>query len=123
MVQLAPQSRLFVATEPVDFRTGIDGLAALCRKVRAQEPLSGTIFVFRNRSGSTITILCYDGQGFWLCSKRLSQGRFRWWPHGHDARYRLAARELQILLWNGHPQQAQMAQDWRQLPSGGASVA
>jgi transposase len=49
------------------------------------------------------------------CTKRLSQGRFTWWPQGTDASTPLAARELLILLWNGNPQQAQMADDWKKL--------
>ena len=49
------------------------------------------------------------------CTKRLSQGRFTWWPQDTDASIRLAARELWILLWNGNPQQADMAEDWKQL--------
>lgn len=115
MLQLTPQSRVLLATEPVDFRKGIDGLAAVCRRALGDNPLSGAVFVFRNRARTTLKILCYDGQGFWLCTKRLSQGHFTWWPQGDDASVRLAARELTILLWNGHPQQAGMAEDWRKL--------
>jgi hypothetical protein len=74
--------RIFVATEPADFRRGIDGLAALCRQRLEQDPMNGCAFVFRNRRGTAIKILLYDGQGFWLCQKRLSQGRFRHWPTG-----------------------------------------
>ncbi|MEA1053685.1 IS66 family insertion sequence element accessory protein TnpB [Lamprobacter modestohalophilus] len=70
MIQLSPQSRIFVALEPADFRRGIDGLAALCRQRLAQDPFSGAIFVFRNRRKSALKLLCYDGQGFWLCQKR-----------------------------------------------------
>jgi transposase len=116
MVQLTPQSRILVATAPVDFRKGIDGLAAVCRQVLAEQPLSGAVFVFRNRAATAIKLLFYDGQGFWLCTKRLSQGRFQWWPCNDGVRGRLSARELLVLLWNGLPPQAQMAQDWRQLP-------
>ena len=72
MLQLTPQSRIFVATEPVDFRKGIDGLAAVCRRVLGDNPLSGALYVFRNRVGTTLKILCYDGQGYWLCTKRLA---------------------------------------------------
>ena len=57
----------------------------------------------------------YDGQGFWLCQKRLSQGRLKWWPSSAQARERLSARELQILLWNGNPEDAGMAEDWRRV--------
>jgi len=116
MVQLTPQSRILVATEPVDFRKGIDGLVAVCRQVLTEHPLSGTVFVFRNRTATTLKLLVYDGQGYWWCTKRLSQGRFQWWPRTEGASSRLAARELAILLWNGVPSQAQMAQDWKQLP-------
>ena len=66
MLQLSPQTRILLATEPVDFRKGIDGLAAVCRRVLLEQPLSGTVFVFRNRAGTTLKLLCYDGQGFWL---------------------------------------------------------
>ena len=115
MLQLTPQSRIFLALAPVDFRKGIDGLAAVCRQTFAQNPLDGAVYVFRNRTATTLKLLCYDGQGFWLCTKRLSQGRFQWWPRADSAAVRLAARELQVLLWNGSPDQAAMAADWRQV--------
>ena len=115
MIQLSPQSRIFLATEPVDFRKGIDGLAAVCRHVLGDNPLEGAVYVFRNRTGTALKLLLYDGQGYWIMMKRLSQGRFAWWPHSPDARVPLAARELIILLWNGDPEQAQMARDWRRV--------
>jgi len=115
MLQLTPQSRIFLATEPVDFRKGIDGLAAVCRQVLGDHPLSGALYVFRNRSGTALKIVLYDGQGFWLCTKRLSQGRFTWWPNAQEVSSRLSAREVAILLWNGNPTQAGMAEDWRTL--------
>lgn len=115
MLQLTPQSRIFVAVEPVDFRKGIDGLAAVCRQTLADNPLEGAVYVFRNRAGTTLKLLLYDGQGFWLCTKRLSQGRFRWWPTAATPSLRLSARELSILLWNGNPERAQLAPDWRQV--------
>jgi len=98
MLQLTPQSRIFVATEPVDFRKGIDGLAAVCRQVLGDNPLSGALYVFRNRAGTTLKILCYDGQGYWLCTKRLSQGRFTWWPtvEGASAHRRALTRLSQL---------------------------
>ena len=119
MVQLPPQSRIFVATAPVDFRKGIDGLAAVCRQALGDNPLSGAIYVFRNRAATAIKLLFYAGQGFWLCSKRWSQGRFQWWPASQGTRASLAARELSILLWTGLPLQAQMREDWRPLSEGG----
>jgi len=123
MLQLTPHSRILLATEPVDFRKGIDGLAAVCRQVLREQPLSGAVFVFRNRAGTALKLLVYDGQGYWLCSQRLSQGRFQWWPSSQGPSAPLAARELSLLLWNGLPLQAQMAEDWRTLGSGGTRWA
>lgn len=113
MLQLTPQSRIFLATEPVDFRKGIDGLAAVGRQVLGDTPLEGAVYVFRNRAGTALQLLLYDGQGYWLCMKRLSQGRFPWWPQPPDTRVPLSARALVILLWHGDPERAQMARDGR----------
>jgi transposase len=115
MLQLTPHSRIFVAGEPVDFRRGIDGLAAVCRQRLAQNPLTGAVYVFRNRRATALKVLFYDGQGFWLCTKRLSTGRFQWWPRAEAASQSLSARELAIVLWNGCPETAPMAADWRQV--------
>ena len=115
MIQITAQMRVLVAIEPVDGRKGIDSLARLCQEKLAEDPFSGCVFVFRSRSGSAIRLLTYDGQGYWLCTKRLSTGRLQWWPRAPGATVRLAARELQVLLWNGCPDQAAMADDWRQV--------
>jgi transposase len=114
MIQITPQMRIVVAVEPVDFRRGIDGLAGLCKDVLRQDPFSGWVFVFRNRRATAIKVLVYDGQGFWLCLKRLSSGRFRWWPTnpGESART-LAAHQLQVLLAAGNPEGSQAAPVWR----------
>ena len=115
MLQLSAQSRVFLAVEPADFRRGIDALAALCRQRLGADPMDGAIFVFRNRRGTSLKLLQYDGQGFWLCHKRLSQGRLNWWPTSAQASERLSARELQILLWNGNPKVVELAEDWRRV--------
>jgi transposase len=80
MIQVTPHMRILLAVEPADFRNGIDGLAKRCRQVLKSDPFSGHVFVFRNKSATAIKILVYDGQGFWLCQKRLSRGKFKWWP-------------------------------------------
>jgi len=85
MIQITPQMRILVAVEPADFRKGVDGLARLCRQALQDDPFSGALFVFRNRRRTSLKLLCYDGQGFWLCQKRLSQGRFRFWPNSTEA--------------------------------------
>ncbi|MFI5284453.1 MAG: IS66 family insertion sequence element accessory protein TnpB [Candidatus Dormibacterales bacterium] len=117
MMQITPQMRILVATEPADFRKGIDGLARVCREALCADPFSGTVFVFRNRGATAIKMLVYDGQGFWLCQKRLSQGRLRYWPgHGGGGREReLLAHELQVLLAGGDPEATRVAPQWRRL--------
>ncbi len=118
MIQITPQMRILVALERVDFRSGIDGLAALCRSVLSSDPFSGTAFVFRSRSGKSVRILIFDGTGFWLATKRLSCGRFRFWPGpGKDggAASTLAAHQLQVLLCGGDPLAAQGAPEWRRV--------
>jgi transposase len=107
--------RLLVAVEPVDFRKGIDGLIGVCRQVLESDPFSGTVFVFCNRRRTAIKLISYDGQGFWLCQKRLSRGRFRWWPESDNTTIRLLAHELQTLIWNGQPRAAMTAPMWRPL--------
>ncbi len=105
MIQISPQMRILVAVDPVDFRKGIDGFAGICRRVLKSDPFSGYLFVFRNRRGTAVKILVYDGQGYWLCQKRLSSGRFHWWPEKGRVE-QLAAHELQMLLWNTNPKGA-----------------
>ena len=93
MIQITPQLRILVAIEAIDGRKGIDSLAQLCREKLNSDPFSGCLFIFRNRSARAIRILAYDGQGFWLATKRLSKGRFRWWPTGADASRSLRAHQ------------------------------
>ena len=72
MIQLMPQSRSFLATAPVDCRKGIDGRAVVCRQRLGDNPLEGTVYVLRNRSGTSLKFLLYDGQGYWMMLRRLS---------------------------------------------------
>lgn len=114
MLQITPQMKILVAVEPADFRRGIDGLARLCQETLRQDPFVGAVFVFRNRKGTALKLLTYDGQGFWLCHKRLSQGRFPWWPSaGESGAQRLAAHQLLVLLSAGNPMRTGAAPDWR----------
>ena len=115
MIQITPMTKVYLAVDIVDFRKGIDGLAALCRQQLKNDPFSGSLFVFRNRRGTALKILGYDGQGFWLCQKRFSQGKLCWWPTTKEAAIRLTAGELQVLLWNGNPTTAQMSEFWRKV--------
>ena len=114
MIQITPQMRVLVAVEPVDLRKGIDGLAALCREKLQADPFSGWLFVFRSRRATALRILVYDGQGFWMAHKRLSKGRFPWWPTGNTPTQTLLAHQAQLLLAAGNPEAA-AAPQWRKV--------
>ena len=119
MIDLPPHLRIFVAVEPADFRNGIDGLARLARQELDRDPFSGAAFVFRNRSATAVKILVYDGRGFWLCHKRLSKGRFRFWPRsGSGAAQDLEAHQLSVLLCGGDFEAVQVQPIWREVRPG-----
>lgn len=124
MIQITPQMRVLVAIEPVDGRKGIDSLARLCQEKLAEDPFSGCVFIFRSHRGTTVRVLTYDGQGYWLLIKRLSQGKFRWWPEadGQSAR-RLEAWQAQLLLAAGDASRVQAAPVWRPVSGGKQEVA
>ena len=69
MIQITPQMKILVAIDPVDGRKGIDSLARLCQEKLETDPFSGCLFLFRSRRGTSIRLLVYDGQGFWLAQR------------------------------------------------------
>jgi transposase len=113
VIQLTPHMRVLVAVEPVDFRQGIDGLVRVCRERLVADPFSGAVYVFHNRRRTSLKLLVFDGQGFWLCQKRLSVGHFNRWPESKEATVRLRAHELGVLLFAGDPMTTQAAPEWR----------
>ena len=114
MIQITPQMRILVAIEAVDGRKGIDSLARLCQEKLQSDPFSGCLFVFRSRRDTSIRILVYDGQGFWLAQKRLSKGKFVRWPSGNESARRLEAHQAQLLLAAGNPE-TEAAPVWRKV--------
>lgn len=114
MIQIPAQARIFVAHQPLNFRNGIDGTAAVCRQVLAEDPMTGAVFVFRNRKGTMIRILSYDGQGFLLCTKRFSSGKLKWWVP-QDWGKEILAAEIQVLLWGGNPAKAGFKEIWKKI--------
>ena len=114
VIQITPQMRILVAIDAVDGRKGIDSLARLCQERLETDPFSGCLFVFRSRRGTSIRILVYDGQGFWLAQKRLSQGRFVWWPSGTGPTRALQVHQAQLLLAAGNPE-TEAAPVWRKV--------
>ena len=92
----------------------MDSLAQLCREKLSADPFSGWVFIFRSRRGTAIKVLTFDGQGFWLATKRLSKGRFRWWPTGTEPARALRAHQAQLLFAAANPD-ADAPPVWRQV--------
>ena len=117
MIQIPAQARVLIMHESVNFRKGIDGMAAVARLVLDKEPMDGTFFVFRNKGRHMLRLLFYDGGGFWLCTRRLSKGTFSAWPEGEGtcACSPLLARELQVLIWGGDPASCSFPELWRKV--------
>lgn len=89
--------RVMVATRPVDFRKGAEGLAALVREDIKADPFSGTVYVFRAKRADRVKLVYWDGTGLCLFAKRLENGAFRW-PSLLDGVIRLSAAQLSALL-------------------------
>ena len=115
MIQITPQMRVLVAIEAIDGRKGIDALVRLCQDKLAEDPFSGCVFIFRSRRGTAIRLLSYDGQGYWLAQKRLSKGRFVWWPEGAVPARSLEAYEAQLLMAAGDVSRVRAAPMWRRV--------
>ena len=85
MLTLPLPVKIFLCVQPIDFRRGFDGLAAIVRDGMGEDPLSGHLFVFANRARNRLKILVWDGSGLWVLAKRLEKGTFRWPTHDGDS--------------------------------------
>jgi transposase len=97
---------VLVASKPVDFRKGAEGLAALVREDMKSDPFSGAVYVFRAKRVDRIKLIFWDGTGMCLFAKRLEGGAFRW-PNLQDGVMRLSAAQFSALL---------EGLDWRRVP-------
>jgi len=97
VLSLSSALRIFLAVEPADMRKGFDGLAQLVRERIAEEPLSGHLFVFRNRRRDRVKILYWDRDGFALWYKRLEKGTFRF-PEAKGGRVEVTPAEMAAVL-------------------------
>ena len=97
MIAVSSGLKVLVATKPIDFRKGMDGLAALVQQALRADPFAGEVFIFRPRRADRVKILVYDGTGLVLYSKRLEAGRFSW-PSPAEGVVRLTSAQLATLL-------------------------
>jgi transposase len=108
MLSLSPATRIFVALEPVDLRQSFNGLSARVQSVLAQDPQSGHLFLFTNRSRNRLKVIFFDGSGLWVWAKRLERGTFGW-PQGEGPSRCLRPEELSSLL---HGLEARSRRNW-----------
>lgn len=120
MLQVTNSSIIYMASTHIDFRKGIDSICAICRNHININPLEGAIFLFYNRHKTAIKVLAYDGQGFWLCAKRLSTGSFIWKSQLKEPNQKanitaqqICYRLLYILINNGS--HVKFSNNWRNL--------
>ena len=113
MIGLSGTVRVLVATNPVDFRKGAEGLAALVREQMQADPFSGAVYVFRAKRADRVKLIYWDGTGVCLFAKRLEDGKFRW-PNVQDGVMRLSAAEFSALL---------EGLDWRRVHAAGETPA
>ena len=98
MFGLGPATKIYIGVDAVDMRKGFEGLYGLVRDYLGEDPLSGHLFLFTNRSRTRVKALAWDGSGLWVCAKRLEKGRFRW-PRAEGARsIGMRPEELSMLL-------------------------
>ena len=90
-------TRIYIAVEAIDMRKGFEGLHGLVRDHLGQDPLSGHLFLFTNKTRTRLKALVWDGSGLWVCAKRLEKGRFRW-PEAEACSVTLRAEELAMLV-------------------------
>jgi transposase len=95
VIHLTHRTRIFLAANPIDFRKQIDGVVAYCKNELQNNPRNGALFVFVNRARTMLRILHFDGTGYWLATKRLSQGHFPAFP---VAEHPLTAMESACLM-------------------------
>lgn len=98
MFGLGPATKIYIAVESVDMRKGFDGLYGLVRGHLGQDPLSGHLFLFSNKTKTRLKALVWDGSGLWVCAKRLEKGRFRWPESGQGHSVTMRTEELAMLV-------------------------
>jgi transposase len=97
VIGIGTGARILIATRPVDFRKGAEGLACLAREVLGQDPFAGTVIVFRSRRADRVKLIAWDGTGLVMVWKSLDEGMFKW-PPVVDGVMKLSTAQLAALL-------------------------
>ena len=113
MINVPAGARVLLATRPIDFRKGMDSLAALVKQALAFDPFTGDVFIFRSKRSDRLKLLLWDGSGLCLVTKRLESGAFTW-PPVRDGAVTLTAAQLRLLF---------TGMDWTQIGARAAGNA
>ena len=114
MLTLPPSTRVYVATAATDMRRSFDGLMGLVRDFLGGDPLSGHLFVFRNRVGDRLKVLWWDRDGLAIFYKRLEEGTFAFPPAAGDVpQVEMTAADLQLVLQGIDPTKVKRAKRYR----------
>ena len=97
MPELIQPDALWLAVDPVDMRRGVDGLSCYVQQALGADPCDGSAYLFRNRRGTCLKLLVWDGNGVWLCQRRLHRGQFAW-PTPGDRLLPLSAEQWRWLI-------------------------
>jgi len=118
MFGLGPATKIYLGVEVVDMRKGFEGLYGLVRDHLGQDPLSGHLFLFTNRTRTRLKALVWDGSGLWVCAKRLERGRFRWPVAAGSRSVTMRPEELAMLVNGMDLAQARPRSNWhRRTPA------
>lgn len=118
MFGLGPATKIYLGVEPVDMRKGFEGLFGLARDQLGQDPLSGHLFLFTNRTRTRLKALVWDGSGLWVCAKRLERGRFHWPGETEAPSVSMRPEELAMLVNGMDLAQARPRRNWhRRAPA------
>jgi transposase len=118
MFGLGLATKIYIAIEAVDMRKGFEGLHGLVRDYLGQDPSSGHLFLFTNRTRTRLKALVWDGSGLWVCAKRLEKGRFRWPQADHARSIVMRPEELAMLINGWDVAQARPRKNWlRRAPA------
>jgi transposase len=111
MLGVGVATKIYLAVEAVDMRKGFEGLYGLVRDPLGQDPLSGHLFLFTNKTRTRLKALVWDGSGLWVCAKRLEKGRFRWPEAEGKHSVTMRAEELAMLV-NGLDMKQTRQRNW-----------
>ncbi len=113
MIQISAHTPVFIGLDPIDFRCGIDKLSIISGQTSGRDAKCGALFIFRNRQGTSVKVLAFDGTGFWLCQKRLSVGRLKFWPKTIDEA--ALSAESVILILRGDDPRGAVSAPWKKV--------